>query len=217
MMRSEPISRRPDWRTVVCVASGPSRTAEESAAIRAAREADRCRVIAINREWESIPNADVLYAGDWSFWQKYVDRICREFDGCRWTCTEKAAATFPLCFIDGRGRPGLSRDPSVIHTGSNSGYAAINLAHHFGARRILLVGYDMSLGPKGEHHHFGDHEKGLRQAADPSKWVGNFTQLAADLAAEGVSVINCSGATALHQFERRDLADALADVALEPA
>lgn len=47
-----------------------------------------------------------------------------------------------------RSRPGLSEDPTVIH-GGNSGYGALGLAYHMGAKRIGLFGID---GGREYHH-----------------------------------------------------------------
>lgn len=209
-MSRDPIVASPEWATTVIIASGPSRSADQLELVREARERNTCRVIAINREWEWAPWADVIYAADPKFWRIYGERICREFDGCRWTGSEGASAPLPLCYVRCRGFPGLSRDPTLIHGGQNGGYQAMNLAYHFGARRrIVLVGFDMQYSG-GRAHHFGDHDAELGQAADPSKWVPLFKPLAADLAQAGVDVVNCSGATALTCFRRGDLAEALA-------
>ena len=52
-----------------------------------------------------------------------------------------------------------------LRVNGNSGAGAINLAYHFGARRILLVGMDMKPGPNGEKHWHPDHPKPLVQAS----------------------------------------------------
>lgn len=93
--------------------------------------------------------------------------------------------------------PGLSFDPAYIHEGGNSGYQAINLAVHFGAKRILLLGYDM-----GGKHWFGDHPKSLPVKSNYQIFMDNFATLPNDLKAAGVEVINCSRKTALAVFPR---------------
>lgn len=91
---------------------------------------------------------------------------------------------------------GLGRD--CLHYGNNSGYQAINLAYLFGAKRIILLGYDMhAIGPR---HFFGEHPGSLSSGSDYADWIPRFNQLAADLKSEGVEVINCTRSTALHCF-----------------
>lgn len=101
-------------------------------------------------------------------------------------------------------RPGLSTEPGLIHTGQNSGYQAINLAFLFGARKIVLVGFDMQ-HTGGRHHWFGNHPLGMRNACGVDDWKKNFPKLAADLQAQGVDVVNCSEETALTCFRRSSL------------
>jgi hypothetical protein len=97
-----------------------------------------------------------------------------------------------------------------IHFGGNSGYQAVNLAFLRGARRIVLLGYDMGAGEDGASHWHGDHPGGLNRSLPFHVWREAFPQLAADLATEGVRVINASRRTALGCFERMTLEGALA-------
>lgn len=106
----------------------------------------------------------------------------------------------------GRHGEGLGR--KVMHFGDNGGYQAINLAYLWGARRILLLGYDMQL-TGGMRHWFGDHPPPLNSGSDYSNWIRKFRRLAADLEAEGVQVINCSRETALDCWPRMEIERAL--------
>lgn len=108
---------------------------------------------------------------------------------------------FGLNFIKGENKPGLSRDPALIHTGGNSGYQAINLLWHFGVSRILLLGFDM----KGGHWH-GKHPRGLNNYSPHHDWVQRFRPLAAEL---DIEVINCTPGSALDAFPVMRLEDAL--------
>lgn len=163
----------------------------------------RCRVIVINDNWRLVKGSDVLYACDLKFWERYHDEI--DFPGARYTQDKTAAARYGLNWVEGRiNGIGLCRDPGAIHTGQNSGYQAINLAYHLGARRIALLGYDLQL-TGGKTHWFGDHPRGLSNPRAVSSWVKNFTPLAEDLEAEGVEVINCTRETALDCFPRMEL------------
>lgn len=197
---------------VVCVASGPSLTTEQTALVASARAAGKCRVIVVNDNWRLLPNADELYASDAKWWKRYIDEVREGFRGECWTQDRKTAETLGVCYIEGKPLPGLSLDPGVIHTGQNSGYAAVGRAFHRGGNPIILVGYDMQRegGTKrGKAHWFGDHPAGMGNASNPAGWVPNFTRLAIDLEREGAPIVNCSIATAL-QLPRADLAETLA-------
>ena len=88
----------------------------------------------------------------------------------------------------------------MIHQGGNSGYQAINLAHLWGARRIVLLGLDCGNGPAGEAHWFGQHPAPLGRVQPFDLWRAKFPALAADLAADGVRVVNASRRTSLTCF-----------------
>lgn len=101
---------------------------------------------------------------------------------------------------------GIHADPDAVYTGGNSGHQAICLAHLFGARRIVLSGFDMQRS-KGREHWHGPHAK--LADGNPDSFVKHFDTLAPQLAAAGVIVKNSSRETALTCFPRVDLRDAL--------
>lgn len=98
-------------------------------------------------------------------------------------------------------------DPSSLCTGRNSGYQAINLAVHLGARRILLLGYDM-MRHSGKSHFFGEHPKGWLPSPYPD-FVKFFDSLRKPLARVGVEIVNCSRTTALKCFPKMSIELAL--------
>jgi hypothetical protein len=107
---------------------------------------------------------------------------------------------------------GLELRPTHLARGRNGGYQAINLAVHLGAKRILLLGYDMMRGPKGEEHWHGDHPN--RSRSPYTTFQACFPSLVDPLKAEGIEVINCSRRTALTCFPRKSLQDALGEKAV---
>lgn len=88
----------------------------------------------------------------------------------------------------------------------NSGAGAIALAAHFGARRVILLGYDCQ-PTGGKRHWHGDHPNGLGNAGSLPKWPGQFRDVRREFAA--LEIINCSRETALGVFPRRDLSEVL--------
>ncbi len=90
--------------------------------------------------------------------------------------------------------------------GANSGLGAIALAAHWGASRIILLGYDCQ-HTGGRTHWHGDHPQGLGNAGVVKLWPGQFAQLAGRL--KGVEIVNCSRETALRCFPREPLEVAL--------
>jgi hypothetical protein len=190
--------------TVVCIAGGPSLTAEDVATVRG-----RARVIAVNDAYRLAPWADVLYACDakWWGWHKGV----KSFTGPKYALERSAAKWQGVQVLRHTGTTGLEDDPGALRTGKNSGYQAINLAVHFGAARILLLGYDMQTGPKGEEHWFGHHPNMARSPL--AVFRRHYDSLVEPLRARGIEVLNCSRSTALDAFPVVPLEEALAHVA----
>ena len=129
------------------------------------------------------------------------------FKGELWTQDLSTASKYGLNKVDGFRGDGLGKDK--IHYGANSGYQAINLAYLFGAKNIILLGFDMKLGANKITHWHGNHPMGLTQDSPFKTWLKNFPRLANDLKVEGVEVLNATRSTALDCFNKVKLEDAL--------
>jgi hypothetical protein len=191
--------------TIVCLGCGPSLTAAD-----VALASERAKVIAINDTVQIAPSADVLYSSDQS-WIRSRNGV-PAFTGLKFSVEQRQGHN-PLKkwpafqVLKNSGERGLAVDPTELRTGENSGYAAINLAVHLGAARVVLLGYDMSRGPKGERHFDGD--KGGTEGY--LRYRRAFSTLVEPLAQAGVTVVNASRRTALTCFPRVDLSAALTD------
>lgn len=188
----------PRWagETVVCVASGPSLTQEDVAVVQAQHVASRCKVIVVNREFESAPWADVLYAADDSFWKEYIVDVREVFKGELWTQDFQASKRLKLNLIERASGDGYSSKPHSLTTGGNSGFQAVHLAAYWGAGRILLLGYDMQR-TNGREHHYGKHRGKLPNGKGFNVWIPKFKPLVIDLNRMGVSLINLTRETAI--------------------
>ena len=69
----------------------------------------------------------------------------------------------------------------------------------WGARRVLLLGFDMRV-VGDQRHFFGDHPKPLIQASPYDLFIKAFTVIADDAKRLGVEIINCTPGSALTQF-----------------
>lgn len=200
--------------TAVVVATGPSLTPEAATAVlraRAARPSD-LRVLAVNDAYRVIPAADLLYACDAKWWRAHEGAPL--FRGERWTQDKRggleAAREFGLHCVASQGGSLPSTDPAVITQGMNSGFQAIEIAALMGARRIILVGFDMGLGPSGVRHFFGDHPGELNQSSPYHLFLKAFNEAAPHWRDRGLEIINASARTALTCFPRSGLEEALA-------
>lgn len=200
------VERRWPNSTIVCMAPGPSLTREDAARVRGVWP-----VIVINDAVQIAPWADVLYSSDQYWFPRH--RGVPTFAGRKVaiypdpTGRYNPFARYPaIQVLRNTGDEGLELAPDGLRTGKNSGYAAINLAVHLGATRIVLLGYDMAISSTGATH-FDNQFRGPRRYAD---FRPRYQTLVAPLRAAGVTVINCSRKSALRCFPRVQLQVALA-------
>ncbi len=194
------LGKRWDGETVVIFGSGPSLTQED---IEAAKSLE-ARYIVTNDTYKLVDFADVLYGCDYKWWNHHFEEIM--FAGEMWTQDIRARREFGLNWVLGKAKAGLGKD--CVHFGSHSGYQAINLAYLWGAKRIILLGYDCR-NIDGKAHWFGQHPKGLNQQQGFSIWLNHYTQLAKDLEEEGIEVINATPESAITAFTKRRIHEGL--------
>lgn len=188
--------------TVVCCASGPSLLREDVEYAHA----KGASVIAVNDAYLFAPFAVALMASDAAWWihKKPV------FAGLRFSLDASANRVEGVILLRRTGESGVERDPTGLRSGRNSGAAAINLAVHLGAARILLLGYDMST-PRGEKHShfFGAHKFPLRGGSPYPLFRQLLGEMVAELKALNIEVVNCSRHSELKCFPRQPLEEAL--------
>lgn len=207
---------RPAWATrpAVVIGSGPSLSDEQLQLVRQAREALRVHVIAVNNTVQRAPWADVAYFGDYTAIKHYrgankgskqqdLASCCVEW----WTISKPAAERWKLNHVASDNRPGFGVDR--VSMNGNSGAQAINLAMLFGARRILLLGFDMR-DVDGRAHWFGQHPEVLVQVQLYEEWIHKLKIAAPQAKARGVEIINCTPGSALQCFDAKPLEEALA-------
>jgi hypothetical protein len=125
------------------------------------------RVIAINDAWELYPTADVLFSGDYRFFDNNPD--LSGYKGPMIACV--SPESFPRITDSrrvhiGRGpRRGLTCDRTKVAGQYTCVGQAANFAYHRGCNKIILVGVDLSPGGKGRRYATSD-EKVDREILD---------------------------------------------------
>lgn len=187
---------RPDWsgRTVVCIASGPSLTAEDCEKVRASGHP----VIVTNTTFRLAPWADVVFGMDSNWWKEYHKEVAS-------VCTGRKLST--SLAVKQYGAESLHLAPWFPRS-LNSGEGAIHLALAGKPKRVLLLGYDCQK-TGGKSHHHGDHPKHLGNAGSLKRWPKHFSHLSQEAGRQGVAVENATRQTALTCFPRVKLEDAL--------
>lgn len=197
------VERRFPNQTIVVVATGPSLTAADVALCRA-----RAPMVVVNDAYRLAPWADALVAADASWWLNHQG--VPDFAGDKWsvnhTSWTRLCDRWPAVQrLRSSGDDGIETDPTAIRTGRNSGYLALNVAVHYGASKILLLGYDMGHRKGAPAHFFGDHPGAMRQRSPFDLFIAKYQTAVEPLKRLGVDVVNCSCATALTCFRRSTL------------
>jgi len=188
--------------TVAVLATGPSLSVQDVARLRG-----QVRVVAVNDAITLAPWADVLYSSDARWWRRYQgvpDYLGPKFSIGRSRGRADAIPGLPeVQVLLHTGMDGLEREATGLRSGEHSGYAAINLAVHLGARRILLLGYDLGTPAQGLSHFFGSHPPGLPEttAVQYARFRDHYRGLAVELMALGIEVWNCTLTTRLPYFQ----------------
>lgn len=172
-------------------------------------------VIAINRAYEVLPNAQVLYFTDVDYWQVHKDKMLAHTG-------KKIKGTIAKQWVKHpdveeyllSGPHGLDKAPKQLKHGYNSTYAAINLAAvHLGFKTIYLMGIDMKWGIEGNkstsHWHNGhkrvDHENVY------NRMKAAYDTIHQPLSDMGVKVINITRDSSLTVFKKVDFTDVFGD------
>lgn len=187
--------------TVVCLGGGPSLTNYDVQYVNGKADA----VIAINNNYQRAPWATALYAADghWWLWHKGAPM----FKGLKYSLSRAAAKWPGVQVLRNAGTYGLEPEPTGLKNGRNSGYQSINLAVHFGAKRIILLGYDMKRGADGREHWHGDHPN--RSRSPYKVFIERFQAIVNPLNDLGIEVLNCTPDSALKCFPKANLRDVL--------
>lgn len=196
-----------EWpgETAFIVAGGPSVAEQNLDLLR-----DR-KVIVINSSYERVPWADFLYFGDSRWWNEHKANLA-EFKGRIVSTAPSATGDKRVLMMRKNRPPGLSDNRQELTCRRTSLAAAINLAAHLGAKRIVLLGADGRLGNGGQSHHHVPHKWGLRDDCFDQQRE-DLQSLVKPLAKRGIEVLNASPGSALPFWPIVSLEDVLCPVA----
>lgn len=142
-----------------------------------------------------VPDADLVYHTDHRWWSHH--KGLPGFSGVR--VGYEGPGPAGIIWVQGAGTTGYDHRLGWVCHGMSSGYVAVHLAAQLGARRIVLIGFDMRpVG--GKEHYFGEHPREIRKTMPFDRWVPNFGQLERILTAMDVQVLNATPDSALTCF-----------------
>lgn len=154
---------------------------------------------------------DMVFFGDSGFFLSHRTRLA-QFHGLKVTCHSGASKETWIKFLgrDGRKPRGISSAPNLVSWNGNSGAAAVSVAAHAGAKRIILLGFDMSLNGDNRQHWHNLYGRGVINVGDERKrrklpferHLRGFEDIARDAQAMGIEILNASPTSAITQFRK---------------
>jgi len=198
------VSVPPIWQGETCfiIGGGPSLTGLDWNLLGGKK------TIAINKAFLSHPNADVLYWTDNRFYSWHKTEIDL-FAGQKYTIRHNHNHGPGIKLLNRGMRFGLETRSDTIAHGNNSGYAAINLAYHFGVKRIILLGYDMANVGGKSHFHDGYPTRTTPDEVYQKQFIPGFKVLADGLKSKGIEIWNACPGSKLTVWPRISLAQGL--------
>lgn len=145
------------------------------------------RVIAVSDAYRLAPWAEALVSADKAWWLHHQP----EFAGRRFSALRVPGMETEI--LDG------------LPMGTNSGLQAVHVAVQLGARRVLLLGFDL-----GGSHFFGPHPEPLKNTDSRPGRFEVFKRQFAGYQPRAVEIINCTPGSALGCYPKADLDACLA-------
>lgn len=169
-------------------------------------------VVGINRAYEVLPDAQVIYFTDDDWWNTHKVQLCKH-KGIRIKGSlspTKIGNSDLLYQFHLTGPSGLDMTPGCLKHGSNSTYAVINMLTQWGFKTVYLLGIDMkwkqvdkggNKGNKKTHWHSG-HRR-IDGESLYKRLNSNFVNLAPTLKSHNVEVINVNNDSNLTAFPKK--------------
>lgn len=177
------------------VAGGPSLTNFDFTLL------DDKQVIAINRAFEKLPNAMILYWMDTQFYKWFREDL-KYFKGIK--VAGKASELYPEdvhCIFN----PNITDETDALRfgRGNNSGFGALQLAIALKAKDIRLLGYDMQRKRFQSNWHSGY----IRQTNSNiyTRMIVGFKPLSEHCQKHNIRVVNYNLESKLNYFPKKSL------------
>lgn len=205
-MRTELWSVPKIWpdSTVFIVGGGPSLKTQDLTPIHSSR------CIGVNFSFMLGAWIDVCWWGD-ARWGEENSQALHKFGGLKVNCCT-TIANVKGSFRLRRGKSyGIDMRPTHVAWNNNSGASAINLAYHLGAKRIVLLGFDMKFGENMENNWHTLHKKmksTLKRPWNPyPRFLHGFNNIKEDAEKIGLEILNATPNSALTLFPMVTLED----------
>lgn len=170
-------------------------------------------VIGINVAYLLGDWLDVIFFGDGGgFFLPNMKKLTK-YKGLKVSCSPKTKDYEWIKWLArDRDKPyGLSNNPHKVAWNNNSGGAAINFAVHTGAKRIVLLGFDMNLNVDGKQHYHAEYRNRNNNTIKNTfkTHLKGFPYIARDAKRLKVEILNVNPLSAIENFQKVNLKDVL--------
>jgi hypothetical protein len=170
-------------------------------------------LICINTAYREFPDATALYWCDESWVANHFDQVMAHPCPLRFTARHTAdgyiksdiQATGNATVLKRTGDYGIDTDVNHVR-GNNSGAHVINLLANMKARRIILLGYDMTMTGGKSHWHDG-HGLPMGNYIYNDLFIPSINSMVGPLKMLKVDVVNCTVGSRLDCFRKDDLSN----------
>lgn len=171
------------------------------------------RVICVNNAYQLAPWADIAFYGDCRWWGWHSEAL-KSFGGLIVSACDGHAKYDRIRVVHKCNSPrGIIRDRTKVSWNLSSGACAVNLAVHFGAKRIVLFGFDMRKVDGNCNWHVA-HPPSTNPKHDPyTRFLTPWVKIREDLDHLGIEVINATPGSALQLFPMIGPAEILSEKA----
>lgn len=165
-------------------------------------------IIGVNNAYQIGHWIDILFFGDCGWYnvhrQALIDFPRIKITSCHNRTFDKKE-NIKVLERDKTHKKGISSNKSKVSWNTNSGAAAISVAAHLGIKRIILLGFDMSLDNHSKYSHFhGSHRKPEQGIKSPpfKRHLLGFPAISEDAKKMGIEIINASPKSTINVFPR---------------
>jgi len=170
-------------------------------------------VIGINVAYKFGDWVDACFFGDKGFFLAHRAGLSH-FKKLVVTCCKKVGEKnvgwvkyLPMEMLHGKRKQGISTNSRQVCWNENSGAAAISIAAHTGVKRIVLVGFDMTLNTSNTERHFHNEYHPIGAKIDHKKLpfkihLRPWEIIKGDAANMGIEIINTSLNSAIKELPK---------------
>lgn len=189
-----------------------------------------CHVIGINVAYLIGDWIDMVFFGDANFYVKNKVSLAK-WPGLKVSCSPSAEPIPWIKYLvrDPSHPHGISKRKNAVSWNANSGASAISLAVHLGAKRIILLGFDMCLDSSGKKHWHNlykapapptvrgkvvlpkNRRHVVKRVPPFEKHLRGFPEIARNAKEMGVEILNASPDSKITVFPKFSLKELLHD------